>query len=228
MRLRDIARRHIAERGAADLSLRAIARELDMTSSAVYRFVSSREDLITSLVVESYSALAEVAERADRVGAGAGVDVAARWLGIARAIRAWALLHPHEYALIYGSPAVGTATSPAVIGGARIWRVVAGVMSSAVSTGVLHPPAKAFDVQGLIAEYVVATIDRPTAPFDDFIVRGMALFSCLVGAIFAELSGLFAGMTTDPDRTFDLLIATGAQGVGLDLPVDRTDRPQLA
>ncbi|QNK82765.1 TetR/AcrR family transcriptional regulator [Nakamurella sp. PAMC28650] len=227
IQLREIARRHIQERGTADLSLRAVARELDMTSSTIYRYVRSREELITSLVVESYEAVAEAAERADRLHAGAGADAAARWLGIARAIRTWALLHPYEYTLIYGSP-MGDVPSAAVgPPAARIWRVVAGLMSTAVSTGVLHPHARPFDVQGLVADHVLATLGPPAAPFDDFIVRGMALFSSLIGAISTELSGHFHGLTTDADRLFDLVVATGAQGVGLDLPVEVVDGFQL-
>ena len=219
--LRVIARRHIAERGASDLSLRAVARELDMTSSAVYRYVTNREDLITSLLVESYEAVAEVAELADREQAGAGADAAARWLAIARGIRAWAHDHPHEYALIYGSPIPGY-RPPAAVGpaAARIWRVIAGVMAAAVGSGVLQPPARPFNVEGLITEHVLETVGRPAPPFTDFIVRAMALFSSLIGAISAELFGHFHGLTYDDDRAFELVVATGAQGVGLDLPVD--------
>src|SRR3954449_8855417 len=105
--LRSVARRHIAERGAPDLSLRAVARELDMASSAIYRHFSSREELITSLIIESYDSVADVAERADRIEAGQGQDAAARWLAICRAIREWAVEHPHEYTLLYGSPIPG-------------------------------------------------------------------------------------------------------------------------
>ena len=224
--LREVARRHIAERGAADLSLRAVARELELTSSAVYRYVDSREDLITSLLVESYEAVADVAENADRDQAGSGADAAARWLAIARGIRAWAHDHPHEYALIYGSPIPGyrppVAVGPAA---ARIWRVIAGVMAAAVASGVLQPPARPFDVEGLITEHVLETVGRPVPPFTDFIVRAMSLFSSLIGAISSELFGHFHGLTHDEDRAFELVVATGAQGVGLELPVDLA--PQL-
>jgi AcrR family transcriptional regulator len=41
------ARRHLAEVGAPSLSLRAVARELGMVSSAVYRYYPSRDDLLT-------------------------------------------------------------------------------------------------------------------------------------------------------------------------------------
>ena len=41
----DAARRQLAEVGAAALSLRAVAREVGMVSSAVYRYFPSRDDL---------------------------------------------------------------------------------------------------------------------------------------------------------------------------------------
>jgi AcrR family transcriptional regulator len=222
--LRAVARRHIAERGASDLSLRAVARELNMTSSAVYRLISSRDELFTSLIVESYNSLAEVAEQADRIQAGQGQDAAARWLAICRAVREWALAHPHEYSLLYGSPIPGYLGPKDVAqGSTRIWRVVAGVMDTAVSTGVLRPQSRTFEVDGLVSPYVLATVGRPAPPFTDSIIRGIALFSSLIGGISAELFGHFHGLTTDPDRVFDLVVATGALGAGLELPVDYVD-----
>ena len=40
--IKQIARRQLAEEGSAALSLRAVARELGMVSSAVYRYFPSR------------------------------------------------------------------------------------------------------------------------------------------------------------------------------------------
>ena len=54
----DAARRHLATDGASGLSLRAIARELGASSSAVYRYVASRDDLLTRLIVAASDALA--------------------------------------------------------------------------------------------------------------------------------------------------------------------------
>ena len=39
----ELGRRHLVTDGAAGLSLRAIARDLGMVSSAVYRYVASRD-----------------------------------------------------------------------------------------------------------------------------------------------------------------------------------------
>ena len=70
---------------------------------------------------------------------------------------------------------------------------------------------------------MLVTVGQPAPPFNDSIIRGMALFSSLIGGISAELFGHFHGLTTDPDRVFDLVVATGAQGAGLELPVNYVD-----
>ncbi len=62
--IKEIARRHIAEKGAAALSLRAIAREMGMTSPALYRYFASRDDLVTALIVDAYNSLADALEAA--------------------------------------------------------------------------------------------------------------------------------------------------------------------
>ena len=57
----DAARRHLATEGASALSLRAIARELGVSSSGVYRYVASRDELLTRLIVAAYDALGAAA-----------------------------------------------------------------------------------------------------------------------------------------------------------------------
>src|SRR3954447_26031160 len=89
----DAARRQLAEVGAAALSLRAVAREVGLGSSAVYRYFPSRDDLLTRLIIDGYDALGAAAEPADRRGR----RPPERWLSVCRAVRAWTLAHPHEY-----------------------------------------------------------------------------------------------------------------------------------
>ena len=52
-----VGREHLASHGAAGLSLRAVARDLGMASSAVYRYVASRDELLTRLIVTAYDAM---------------------------------------------------------------------------------------------------------------------------------------------------------------------------
>ena len=90
-RIVELGRRHLVDRGAAGLSLRAIARDLGMVSSAVYRYVSSRDELLTLLLVDAYSDLADAVDRArDTADELWSDDVTA----IARAVRRWAVAHP--------------------------------------------------------------------------------------------------------------------------------------
>lgn len=221
-----IAREHIAKDGAAGLSLRAIARDLGMTSSAVYRYVASRDELLTLLIADSYAAVADVAERADRGEAAAGGDAGARWLAVCRAVRAWAAGHPHEFALVYGSPMPGYRASAETIPAARrMWRVIIGVMDTAISGGALRPATSPFDVADLIRPEVLAIAGgAPGPPFEDSVVRTLALFASMIGTISADLFGHVLGFSHEPDRVFDLVIATAAEGVGLDLPVVRARR----
>ncbi|MBU4213232.1 MAG: TetR/AcrR family transcriptional regulator [Actinobacteria bacterium] len=98
-----IGREHLGRYGAAALSLRAVARDLGMASSAVYRYVDSRDELLTRLIVTAYDSLADAVDDAlaqlpDFDGPGPS------FRAIALATRRWAIAHPHEYALIYGSP----------------------------------------------------------------------------------------------------------------------------
>lgn len=220
--LLETARQHMAADGAAALSLRAVARDLGMVSSAVYRYVSSRDELLTLLIVGAYDAVGLVAEQADRDAAAAGGGAGTRWLQVCRAVRKWAIAHPQEYALIYGSPVPGyRAPTDTVAPAIRIWRVILGVIDTAIATGTLRPPARPFDITGLVTDDVTAVAgDLPSPPFDDAIVRGVGLFASLFGAISTDLFGHYKGFAHDTDRLFDLIIATCAEGAGLDLPVD--------
>src|ERR1700743_2133251 len=110
--IKEEARRQLVATGADGLSLRAVARELGMVSSALYRYFPSRDDLLTALIIDAYDALGEVAETA----IAATARPRARWPAARHAIRGWALAHPHEYALIYGSPVPGYRAPQATVG----------------------------------------------------------------------------------------------------------------
>ncbi len=86
----ELGRRHLVTEGAAGLSLRAIARDLGMVSSAVYRYVASRDDLLTLLLVDAYSELADAVDRAAAAAVGPWRD---RLLAMAHAARALSLIH---------------------------------------------------------------------------------------------------------------------------------------
>jgi len=106
--IQEAARRQLAEVGPAALSLRAIAREVGMVSSAVYRYFPSRDDLLTALIIEAYDELGAAVEAAE-TGVRRRDDLAKRFTALCHAVHDWARANPHEYALLYGSPVPGYA-----------------------------------------------------------------------------------------------------------------------
>src|SRR5512141_2660275 len=96
----DTARAQIAATGAAALSLRAIARQMELTAPALYRYFPSRDALVTALIVDAYHSLADALEAArDAIPE---TDPVGRILNIGTAYREWALIKPQWYMLIFG------------------------------------------------------------------------------------------------------------------------------
>ncbi|MEV5012416.1 TetR/AcrR family transcriptional regulator [Streptomyces sp. NPDC056159] len=111
--IRAIAKRHLATDGA-NLSLRAVARDAGLVPSALYRYFPNRDALLTALITDAYAALAASAKAAE--AAVPRHDLTARLVALGHGVRSWALDHPAEYALIYGSPVPSYAAPPETVG----------------------------------------------------------------------------------------------------------------
>src|SRR6478752_9657839 len=149
------ARARLVTEGAADLSLRAVARDLGMASSAVYRYVPSRDALLTLLIIESYDAVGLVAESAVAAARARGADPARAWLEVARAVRTWALEQPYSFELIYGTPVRGyRAPDDTIASALRLWGVIVGLLMQAVGDGSLRATGPDFDPQGRLSPEV--------------------------------------------------------------------------
>jgi AcrR family transcriptional regulator len=218
--LLDAARARLEADGAADLSLRAVARDLGVASSAVYRYVESRDALLTLLIIETYDAVGAVAEQAAAHARARGADPARTWLEVARAVRGWALAQPYAYELIYGTPVRGyRAPDDTVPSALRMWGVIVGVLQQAAEDGTLAPAGPDFDPHGRVTPAVVAVVGGALGPVSDDVLRiasrSATLFCSLLGAISAELFGHLHRFADDFGALFDVTIATAAAGVGL-------------
>jgi AcrR family transcriptional regulator len=192
-------RRHLATVGAAGLSLRAIARELGMASSAVYRYVTSRDELLTRLIIGAYDALGAAAELAEASRDRA--DLAGRWAAVATAVRDWALAHPNEYALIYGSPVPGYVAPPDTIAPAsRVSNLLVRILADAVGSGRTVPAAggAADGLSGaaLAALAPVRAALPPPIP-DAALQAGLMVWAGLFGTVSFELFGQFHNVVGD-------------------------------
>jgi AcrR family transcriptional regulator len=207
----DAARRQLAEVGAAALSLRAVAREVGMVSSAVYRYFPSRDDLLTRLIIDGYDALGAAAEEADDTAAAPRE----RWLAVCRAVRAWALAHPHEYALLYGSPVPGySAPRDTVPAAARVGVVLGRILGDAARAGLL-PEASGERDAALVSDETAAVLGGSHPAIDETVrIRALLAWSSLYGTISFELFGHFVGSVEDGDRYFDRAMADLAALLG--------------
>ena len=212
--IKDAARRQLAELGSSGVSLRAVARELGMVSSAVYRYFPSRDELLTALIVDAYNAVGSAAETAE--AAVRHADHTGRWLAVARATRAWAVANPQEYALIFGSPIPGYRAPTATIDpAARIPLLLLAILGEAeaaggVDIGSTHPiprPVRA-DLKAL-REAIGAGLP------DELLARAIMSWTQLIGSISFELFGHLHNVIHDYDTYFDFQMRGVCERLGL-------------
>jgi AcrR family transcriptional regulator len=210
------ARQHLARDGAAALSLRAIARDLGMVSSAVYRYVPNRDALLTMLIIDAYDTVGAQVEEA--AAACPPTDYLGRFLATCGALRTWALANPHEYALIYGSPVPGYAAPEDTIAPAtRVPAVLISILFDQTAAGVA-PTAVAL-------EPTVSASIAPLREFaggqvsDDLLLRGLASWGTLLGTVSLELFGHLHNVVAEggDERAafFDHQMRQVADGLGL-------------
>ncbi|MGE5829448.1 MAG: TetR/AcrR family transcriptional regulator [Micromonosporaceae bacterium] len=207
------ARRHLAVDGA-NLSLRAVARDLGMVSSAVYRYFPSRDELLTALIIDAYDALGDAAEVAE-AQADRG-DLVGRWRTVCHSIRDWAVANPHEYALIYGSPVPGYAAPQDTIGPASRPTVVLGaILADGVASGALRVrPGERLSAPVTAEVERAAELIAPGVPAP-VLARGMIAWTELFGAISFDLFGRLNNVIDDRRAWFDHQVDAMAELVGL-------------
>lgn len=219
--IKRLATAQLEREGPSGLSLRAIARDLDMVSSAIYRYFPGRDELLTALVIDAYEELGAAGETAEQQEE--RDDLAARWLAACRGARRWAHANPARYALIFGSPVPGYRAPEDTIGPAtRFTSVLIGILADGLARGLIAPDdggnlpiAVRAD---LAATATRSGIDVPAGNLGS----GIAAWVQLFGLISFELFGHFEKVIAERDPWFDQQIRT--QGALLGLP-QTTDVP---
>lgn len=176
-----IGRNHLAADGAAALSLRAVARDLGVVSSAVYRYVKSRDELLTLLVVDAYTELGDAVDEAvDDVD-----GPVEKFRALGRAVRAWGLREPARYALLFGSPVPGyhapaeQTTGP----GTRVVVKLVSIFDDAWKAGRLADRPSPSSLASLHENFTEVRNEMGTEMSDEFIARGVLVWASLFGAV---------------------------------------------
>lgn len=211
-RILQSGRRQLAEQGAAALSLRAVARDLGMVSSAVYRYVASRDDLLTALIIEGYQDLADVADDASAGRAAPG----RRFVTLCEAIHRWAREHPHQYALIFGSPVPGyQAPQDTVAHAVRTHTAAIRIIESAWQSGDFvtdAPMPPAGQTLRRQAKELRAALDTELP--EPVLMRFAAAWTQVFGVIGFDLFGQFVGSFEPGDQICAFTFRTAARTIG--------------
>lgn len=217
------ARSRLTHEGPAQLALRAVARDVGMVSSAVYRYFASRDDLLTALLVLDYDELGAAVEAAD--AALDRDDVAGRWSAVCRAIRTWAVAHPGDFALLYGSPVPGYVAPPSTIEPASrtthvLIRVVADAWTAGRRGARPAPTSPPGGLQAAIGDAVAYMREQGIAPDlpDELVLRVLMAWTTVFGVVSFELFGHTVGAVSDDTAYFDHVVARLADDLGITGP----------
>lgn len=208
-----IARTHLAESGAAGLSVRAIARELGLVSSALYRYYPSRDALLTQLIIEAYDELGEAVETAEAECN--RDDLADRYRAASHAVRNWAKANPNEYALIYGSPVPGYAAPDDTIDPAVRVPVVLSRIASDMDPDNLLLRTSSDLAPGLQRQFasMATALGHDVDP--RVLLVGVTQWAQLFGMVSFELFGTFHNTFDDADDLFAAHVSLGLVAFGL-------------
>jgi AcrR family transcriptional regulator len=209
-RILEIGRRHLATEGAAALSLRAVTRDLGMVSSAVYRYVANRDELLTLLLVDAYAEQADAVDAAVASAEGAGAAWEAQLVAAGLAFRAWAVAEPARYALLYGSPVPGYA-APAELTtepGTRVVRTLTRLVGEGVARGEVAGSGAVPVTDPVLAGDLEAIAEGTALDAGpDVVARAVAVWVVLVGQTSLEVFGQYgAGGLTRPEALLEHLL----------------------
>ncbi|HEX3334615.1 MAG TPA: TetR/AcrR family transcriptional regulator [Acidimicrobiales bacterium] len=212
-----VAREHLAREGAPALSLRSVARDLEMAPSALYRYFDGRDALLSALILSAYESLADEAERGAAQAAGEGGTDAERFLVVPRAVRRWALAHPHEWGLIFGTPVPGyEAPEATVVPYARVAGAMTRPIVEAEEAGRLGPDVHERAVSDQLRDAVEPVSDGlfPGLPVAS-VVRAVQAWTTVIGTVSLEVFGHWRKTILDPEVFFEATIRDVGRGLGL-------------
>ncbi|MFI9534507.1 TetR/AcrR family transcriptional regulator [Nocardia fusca] len=201
--IKAIALRLLAEGGPDAIALRAIAREMGMTAGAVYGYFATRDDLISALISDVYTALVDRVEAArDAIPVD---DPGGRIVAWGEAVRGWAVEHPAEFRLVYGDPVPGYRPPP---GGPAVeaeLRACTGLVGLAAAVWP-HRRGRAAEARFDWADFSPELTGHIRAEFPALPAAGLAfalrMWGRMHGLVALEVYGHLLPQTADPAKLF--------------------------
>lgn len=201
--IKNTAWQQVAEFGAPALSLRRIARELNITAPAIYHYYPSRDDLVTALIIDAYSSMAD--SQYSSIENLPPKDHGTRLLSLGRAYRNWAITHPQRYQLIFGTPIPGyhapiETTMPAA---SRSLEPLINCLAAAWLDGILrnrYPLESLSTLQNQLAEWRKMT----KVPDEEVLLSAMIVWSRVHGFVSLEIGNQYPVFVTDLQSAYEM------------------------
>ena len=204
--------------GVGAISLRAIARQLGMASSAIHGYFASRDDLLSALMIAQFDALGQALSKAEK-GVKDRADYRARASALFLAQRQFALSEPPTWSLLFGGMVPGYVEPSEVCHAAQHFvRLVVGIIGDATSAGVVFTqPAAAWESTS------DALIGQPTGDAAALrsvmpgwqVATGLASYSWMIGAITAELRQMYTDFVSDYDALYRAGVTHWLDAIGM-------------
>jgi AcrR family transcriptional regulator len=242
----------MAADGPDAITLRAIAREMGMTANAIYGYFATRDDLVTALIKDVYTALADAVYAVDgvvsptvapavrdsavqdsavedlAVEALAVQDPAVRIQAWAHAFRDWALANPEGFRLVYGDPVPGYCTPPGGAAPDAALRVCTGLAGLA-HTAWPHAQHLYADSDFDWPDFEPALLAKVRPAYPDLppaaVALALRIWGRLHGMVSLEVYGHLRTQTTSPDKLFREELAALVRSLGLEPTTGPTARP---
>jgi len=183
--VKDLALAQLAEGGPQALSINAVAKSLGVSGPALYRYFSSRDALLTELIIDAYRDLTKAIQPGDLPD-------------VIRKYRRWALAQPHRYRLLFSAPLPGyDAHDERLVAAAQL---AMDVLLGLVPAGPAPDPELADQLTTWAKSRGAGAVDPAVS------LRAITLWSRLHGLVSLEIEGNFASMGLTADGLYEQLL----------------------
>jgi AcrR family transcriptional regulator len=194
----------IAQAGAANLSIRGVARQIGMSPAGLYRYYDGLDALLTELLADAYNALADAVTDAARSTPGPPIT---RLRAAILAYRGWAVANPQNFMLIFGTPVPGYQAppeGPTVAANRRMGEVFFELTAQAWASSEIRSPdpgqqAEPTPAEQLLAEQLQALAAGFPATLVPQMMGGWGLWH---GLVTLEVTGQLDWIYPDASRFF--------------------------
>ncbi|MEV6759146.1 TetR/AcrR family transcriptional regulator [Streptomyces sp. NPDC051105] len=214
--IKKVALALMASGGPDAITLRAIAREMGMTANAIYGYFATRDDLVTTLINDVYTALADAVDAAWE--AAPATDPAIRITAWATAFRTWALVNPQGFRLIYGDPVPGYRAPEGGPAPDAARRVCTGLTALAAAAWP-HTQHLYEDSAFGWSDFDLGLLDKVRPAFPDLppaaVALALRIWGHLHGLVSLEVYGHMHTQTTNPEKLFQEELTRLVQVLGV-------------